>query len=129
MASGVRIVSVPRRVTKKNEERKLDGYHYVGMEDALRKYTHPRFADQCCWVYMQRDPKNQNSIVPDPLSIVGKVINYDDEQFTIELSRTEWYDALPKPEISIACTGYRDVENKTINVKTITGLYLGSISI
>ena len=37
MASGVRIVSIPRRVTKKNEEYKLDGYHYVGMEEALRK--------------------------------------------------------------------------------------------
>ena len=129
MVSGVRIVSVPRRVTKKNEERKLDGYHYVGMDEALRKYTHPRFADQCCWVYMQRDPKDQNNIVPDALSIVGKVINYDDEQFTIELFRTEWYDALPKPEVSIACTGCRDVENKTINVKSITGLYLGSITI
>lgn len=129
MASGVRIVSVPRRVTKKNEERKLNGYHYVGMENALRKYTHPRFADQCCWVYMQRDPKDQNNIVPDALSIVGKVINYDDEQFTIEVFRTEWYDTLPKPEISIACTGYRDVENKTINVESITGLYLGSITI
>ena len=129
MASGVRIVSVPRRVTKKNEEYKLDGYHYIGMEEALRKYTHPRFADQCCWVYTQRDSKDQNSLIPDALSIAGKVINYDDEQFTIEVYKTAWFDSLPKPEISIACTGYRDPETKTIKVEAVTGLYVGSIII
>lgn len=127
MASGVRIVSIPRRVTKKNEEYKLDGYHYVGMEEALRKYTHPRFADQCCWVYMQRDSANQNNPLPDALSIVGKVINYDEEQFTVELYRNDWYNTLPNPEISIAFTGHRDVENKAIEVCSITGLYLGSV--
>lgn len=121
--SGVRVVKIPRKVTKSNEEYMLDGYHYLGMEEALRKYTHPRLANQACWVYMQRvDP---NAIIPEPATIVGKVIDNDDEWFMVELSNIMYYNALPNPKISIAFLGEKNREEKTIRVETITGLYLG----
>lgn len=124
-ASGPRIVKIPRKVTKKNEEYMLDGYHYQGMNIALQKYCNPKFADQCCWLYEQRTAYKGYEGPPDALSIVGKIIDYDDEYFTVEIFKNSYFDMLPNPRVSISCIGTRDEETKTIIVDTITGIYVG----
>lgn len=123
--TGVRIVTIPRKITKENEKYALDGYSYVGMELALRKYTDPRLSDQCCWVYEQRTSYKGYEELPDPLSIVGRVVTYDEKSFTVEIFRPEFYEALSYPLISISSICERDEENKTMNVKEVTGIYVG----
>ena len=127
--SGVRIASIPRKVTKRNMEYMLDGYHYEGMEEALKKYVDDRCAEQCCWVYEQRTAYKGYSEPPDILQIVGKVITYDDESFMVEISRPDWFDILPSPRVSISYVGERDPETMTIRVKKVISLHVGNLNI
>lgn len=119
------IVKIPRLVTKDNMTRILNGYSYVGLDEAIGKFIDKNLASKTCYLTKRHTALSDTSVVLNlddgfmTEEVIGEVIGYDDEYFTCNVFDNFYFSNINNPRIRINGECIINHETKEILVSSV----------